>query len=69
MLQKSSMLKTAEIFFLNPNKDHYLMNISRNVGLAHTSIKKNLKELVKLGLITETVEKKVEENFRFTKLI
>ena len=58
MLQKSSMLRTAGIFFINPTKEHYLMDISRNIGLAHTSIKKNLKDLVKLGIIIEHSEKK-----------
>ena len=58
MLQKSSMSLTAEFFFANPNKEHYLMDISRNIGLAHTSIKKNLKELVRLGIIFKYSEKK-----------
>lgn len=58
MLQKSSMFRTAEIFFANPNKEHYLMDISRNIGLAHTSTKKNLKELVKSGIINEHTERK-----------
>ena len=63
MLQKSSMLKTVEIFFVNPNKKHYLMNISRSIGLAHTSVKKNLDKLVKLGLIIGSVEKKGGRKF------
>ncbi len=58
MLQKSSMLRTAEFFFVNPSKEQYLMDISRNIGLAHTSIKKNLKGLVKSGIIREYSEKK-----------
>ena len=63
MLQKSSILRTAEIFFVNPTKDHYLMDISRKIKLAHTSIKKNLDKLVKLGFITESIEKKGKRNF------
>ena len=63
MLQKSSMLKTAEIFFLSPTKYHYLMDVSRNVGLAHTSVKKNLDRLIQLGLIIETVEKRGYRKF------
>ena len=58
MLQKSSILQTAEYFFAYPSKEHYLMDISRNIGLAHTSTKKNLKKLVKLGMIVEYAEKK-----------
>ena len=52
------MFRTADFFFINPSKEHYLMDISRNIGLAHTSIKKNLKGLVKLGMISEHSEKK-----------
>ena len=58
MLQKSSVLCTAEFFFVNPSKEHYLMDISRNIGLAHTSVKRNLKDLVILGIISEHSEKK-----------
>ena len=63
MLQKSSILRTAEIFFIHQTKEHYLMDISRKIKLAHTSIKKNLGKLVKLGLITESIEKKGKRNF------
>ena len=63
MLQKSSMEKTIEIFFKNPGKSHYLMDISRNIGLAHTSVKKNLEKLVKMGLIIKEVEKKGSRKF------
>ena len=63
MLQKSSTLKTADVFFLSPTKEHYLMDISRNIGLAHTSVKKNLDKLVKLGLLTEIIERKGTRKF------
>src|SRR3989344_8906921 len=63
MLQKSSMLRAAEIFFVNPTKKNYLMDISRNIGLAHTSVKKNLNKLIKLGLVIESVEKRGERKF------
>ncbi len=63
MLQKSSILKTSEIFFVSPNKKHYLMDISRSIGLAHTSVKKNLDKLVKLGLIIESIEEKGRRKF------
>ena len=63
MLQKSSIVRTAEIFFVNPNKKHYLMEVSRTIGLAHTSVKKNLINLVKSGLIIELVEKKGGRKF------
>lgn len=63
MLQKSSMSRTAKVFFANPTKKHYLMGISRNIKLAHTSVKKNLDKLIKLGLVTESVEKKGGRKF------
>lgn len=63
MLQKSTMLKTVEPFFLNPTKEHYLKDISRKIGIAHTSIKINLDELVKRGLIKRKVEKKGKRKF------
>ena len=57
------MLSTLDFFFQSPSKDHYLMDISRKIGLAHTSVKKNLDKLVRLGLIKETVEKKGSRKF------
>lgn len=63
MLQKSSVDRTVEVFFINPTKKHYLMDISRTIGLAHTSVKKNLDKLIKLVLIVESVEKKGDRKF------
>lgn len=63
MLQKSSIYKTAELFFLCPTKEHYLMNISRKTKIAHTSIKRNLDELLKSGIITKHTEKKGKRVF------
>jgi len=57
------MLRTAEMFFVNPTKKKYLMDISRNMGLAHTSVKKNLDKLVKSRLVIESVEKKGGRKF------
>ena len=67
MLQISSMQQTAEIFFLNPSKKQYLMDISRSISLAHTSVKKNLDQLLKLGLILASVEKRGKRKFPFYK--
>src|SRR3989338_1143340 len=63
MLQKSSIEKTAELFFLHPSKPHYLMDISRKTNIAHTSIKNNLDLLVKPGLILKSTEKKGKRAF------
>ena len=63
MLQKRSILKTLDVFFTYPTKSHYLMDIARTTGIAHTSIKKNLKELVKEGIINEKNEKRGKRQF------
>mgnify|MGYP003976547267 CR=1 FL=1 len=63
MLQKSSNWQTLGVFFESPTKEHYLMDISRQIGIAHTSVKNNLKSLVKQGLIQENVEKKGTRKF------
>ena len=60
MLQKSNIL---EPFFQEPTKQHYLMEISRKAKLAHTSVKKRLKQLMKEGLITEIIEQKGKRKF------
>ncbi len=63
MLQICGMEKTMEVFFINPTKEHYLIDISRNTGLAHTSIKINLTKLLKLGLIREDIQKRGKRKF------
>lgn len=63
MLQKSSIEQTLSVFFLSPTKYHYLMDISRIVGIAHTSVKQNLITLMKLGLIAESFEKRGKRKF------
>ncbi|MBS3159239.1 nucleotidyltransferase domain-containing protein [Candidatus Woesearchaeota archaeon] len=63
MLQKSSMSKTLEVFFDNPMKEFYLMELSHFLGLAHTSIKKNLVQLTRLGFITEKIIKRGKRKF------
>lgn len=67
MLQKNSILRTVEVFFINPNTEHYLIDISRNIKLAHTSVKKNLNTLVKQGIIKEVVKKRGKRKFPFYK--
>jgi len=62
MLQKSNTI-VLEPFFQEPTKQHYLIEISRKIKLAHTSVKKRLKQLTREGLITETVEKKGKRKF------
>ena len=63
MLQKSNTWKILEIFFNEPTKYHYLIDISRKIKLAHTSVKDVLNELIKEELILKIVEKKGRRNF------
>ena len=63
MLQNSSILKTIGIFFKEPTKKHYLMDISRKIKIAHTSVKNNLKNLIKRNMIIEYIEKKGTRKF------
>ena len=63
MLQKCSILQVAAVFFNEPTKDHYLIEISQKANLAHTAVKKHLLELKKLFIITEHHEKKGKRTF------
>ena len=63
MLQKSSTLKIAQVFFDEPTKQHYLMEISRKANLAHTATKNILKQLEKDSIITKISEKKGKRTF------
>jgi len=63
MLQNSSILKIAEIFFNEPTKSHYLIEISKKSKLAHTSAKSYLISLKKENIIKETIERKGKRNF------
>lgn len=63
MLQKCSIFKVAEVFFKEPSKEHYLLEISKKAGIAHTSVKNYLSELVKLTMIKEGIEKKGKREF------
>ncbi|MBI2564833.1 nucleotidyltransferase domain-containing protein [Candidatus Woesearchaeota archaeon] len=63
MLQKYSILMVLEVFFIEPSKEHYLMNISRTINIAHTSVKQNLIKLVKRGLINQETQRKGKRNF------
>lgn len=67
MLQNSNILESAEVFFREPTKSHYLIEISKKSKLAHTSVKKNLKKLKELGLIKKQVEKRGKRNFPYYK--
>ncbi len=69
MLQKSNTSRVLGVFFVEPSKEHYLINISRNIKVAHTSVKRNLAKLVKSGLVSRELQKKGKRNFPVYKAV
>ena len=63
MLQRCSVLAVAGVFFREPTKDHYLIEVSKKADLSHTSTKSHLQILVKLSIIKKTTEKKGNREF------
>jgi len=63
MLQKCSIWRVAEIFFIEPTKVHYIKEISKKIVLAHTSVKKHLMVLVDEGLI-EQVDTEIFKGYK-----
>lgn len=63
MLQKCSISNVAGVFFDEPTKPHYLIEISKKSGIAHTSVKRCLNSLKKEGIISERTDKKGKRNF------
>lgn len=53
MLHNCSLWNVATVFFDNPNKAFELIEISRKINLAHTSVKKHLLTLIDLKIITK----------------
>ena len=63
MLQKSSLQKVLAVFFKNSTKEFSLIDISREIQLAHTSVKSKLQELLKEGIIQKRTEKRGKRKF------
>jgi predicted nucleotidyltransferase len=53
MLQKCSLWNVATVFFDKPEKTFELMEISRKIKLAHTSVKNHLLTLLEMKIITK----------------
>lgn len=51
MIQKCSLIATLSVFLKEPTKLHFIREISREINLAHTSVKKHIKTLLKEDLI------------------
>jgi predicted nucleotidyltransferase len=55
MLQKSNTERVLQLFFTKPTTQHYLLGISRELSLAHTSVKNILAKLEKEKIITKRI--------------
>lgn len=63
MLRKCSIWKVARVFFNEPTKEHYLMEISRKSNLSHTSVKKKLKSLKNKEIISEREQERGKRTY------
>jgi predicted nucleotidyltransferase len=63
LIQKSSLWKVAEIFFIEPTKIHFIKEISKKINLAPTSIRVHLQTLLEEGLI-QKVESKPFDGYK-----
>jgi len=57
MIQKCSLLGVLEVFFREPTTIHFIREIGKKINLAPTSVKNNINELLKIGLIMEKESK------------
>ena len=76
MIQKCSLWRVLEVFFKEPTRVHYVREISRNIHLAPTSVKKHILTLLKQDIIIKKKELFIgysanleNENFIFHKRI
>lgn len=53
MIQKCSPIAVMKVFFKEPTSIHFIKEIGRKIKLAPTSVRNNIKDLVKAGLIIE----------------
>lgn len=51
MVQKCSIIKVLEVFFLEPTSIHFIKEISRRINLAPTSVRVHIADLFEEGLI------------------
>jgi predicted nucleotidyltransferase len=63
MIQKSNTDKILEVFFKDPEKKFSLKEISKAIGLAHTSVKRELEELIKEKYLKRENEKRGKRTF------
>ena len=59
------MYRVARVFFDEPGGQHYLMEISKKAGLAHTSVSQYLRELLQEKVIVRRKERRGLRDFPF----
>jgi len=77
MIQKCSILRILKIFFVEPTSIHFIREISRRINLATTSVRNNIKKLLKEGLVRKKkakpfdgfVANRENDNFLFYKRV
>lgn len=57
MIQKCSLFNVLSAFFKEPTKMHFIREISREINLAHTSVRKYIDILLKENLISKKKSK------------
>ena len=57
MIQKCSNIRVMEIFFKEPTTIHFIREIGRKINLAQTSVRNNIQNLLKYGLIEKKKSK------------
>ncbi len=75
MEQKCSYMKVLEVFFREPTTIQFIKSISKEINLAHTSVRNHIKTLLKEGMIKKKasrpfdgyVANRDDENFIFQK--
>lgn len=67
MLQKCSLWRVASVFFKKPTTSHYQAQLSRETGLAHTSIAIHLRTLENHNIIYRYNKQKNSRHFPYYK--
>ena len=57
MVQKCSIIKVLEIFFVEPTSIHFIKEISRKINLAPTSVRVHIADLFKCNVIIKEKSK------------
>ncbi len=57
MVQKCSLIKVLEVFFIEPTSVHFIREISRKINLAPTSVRIHINSLLKEGIILKKESK------------